>query len=208
MSAFFYYAMLVIESALNVVGVRIYEEPRYVVVERLSDGVEIRRYGPRLAAEVQTKQDGQAGRSEAFRLLFEYIAGANRSKDASSERIAMTTPVATQSARVSMTAPVATTDVPEGLRMRFFLPAKLTRETAPKPLDPRVRLVDVPPEDMAVLRYSGNGKDYPARAAALPSVLSSSRWRPSGEPQSMNYDAPFVPPFLRRNEAAVTVTQR
>ncbi len=152
MSAFFYYAMLVLESALNVVGIRIYEEPRYVVVERLSDSVEIRRYGPRLAAEVETQQGGQAGRSESFRLLFEYIAGANRSKGAKSERIAMTTPVATQSDRVAMTAPVATKDGPEALRMRFFLPEKLTRETAPEPLDPRVRLVDVPPEDMAVLR--------------------------------------------------------
>lgn len=208
MSAFFYYAMLVIESALNVVGIRIYEEPRYVVVERLSDSVEIRRYGPRLAAEVQTQQGGQAGRSEAFRLLFEYIAGANRSKDAKSERIAMTTPVATQFERVSMTTPVATEDGPEGLRMRFFLPAKLTRETAPEPLDPRVRLVEVAPQDMAVLRYSGNGKDYPARAAELLSALSPSRWRPSGELQSMNYDAPFVPPFLRRNEAAMAVIQR
>jgi hypothetical protein len=208
MSAFFYYAMLVLESALNVVGIRIYEEPRYVVVERLSDGVEIRRYGPRLAAEVQTQQGGQAGSSEAFRLLFQYIAGANRSKGDKSERIAMTTPVATEFARVSMTAPVATKDGPEGLRMRFFLPATLTRETAPEPADPRVRLVDVAPEDMAVLRYSGNGKDYPARAAELLSALSSSRWRANGEPQSMTYDAPFVPPFLRRNEAAVAVTQR
>jgi hypothetical protein len=208
MSAFFYYAMLMIESALNVVGIRIYEEPRYVVVERLSDGVEIRRYGPRLAAEVQSQQGGQAGSSEAFRLLFQYIAGANRSKDSKSERIAMTTPVATEFARVSMTAPVATRDGPEGLRMRFFLPAKLTRETAPEPADPRVRLVDVAPEDMAVLRYSGNSKDYPARAAELLSALSTSRWRPSGEPQSMTYDAPFVPSFLRRNEAAVAVTQR
>ena len=38
------------DSALSVFGVRTAEEPHYDIVERIGE-VEIRRYGPRLAAE-------------------------------------------------------------------------------------------------------------------------------------------------------------
>lgn len=40
---FSFYATLAIESALGVVGIRLYEEPRFEVIERIGDRVEIRR---------------------------------------------------------------------------------------------------------------------------------------------------------------------
>jgi hypothetical protein len=36
-------------------------------------------------------------------------------------------------------------------------------------------------------------------------TLKDTKWRPSGEPYTLFYDAPFTLPFLRRNEAAVAV---
>ena len=101
-----YYGVLLLESVLGVFGIRIYEEPRYDVINRIGDRVEIRRYGPRLAAEVDLAVAGEAGRSEAFKLLFAYIAGANRASASGNDRIAMTVPVEVSGKeRLAMTAP-------------------------------------------------------------------------------------------------------
>ncbi len=199
-----YYGVLVIESIVGVFGVRLYEEPRYEVIDRLGDRVEIRRYGPRLAAQVELPAAGEAGRSEAFQLLFAYIAGANRTAAAGRDRIAMTVPVEVHD-KVAMTVPVQTSQVNGFVRMRFFLPAKFSRETAPAPVDQRVQIVTMPGETIAILRYSGGGNDRVQRQAALTAALAPSPWRPVGEPYTLNYDAPFTLPFLRRNEAAAAV---
>ena len=88
-----YYGALAIQSLVGVVGIRLYEEPRFDIVGSLKNGIEIRRYDPRLAVEVVISQVGDAGRDEAFRLLFAYIAGANRTSALANERVAMTVPV-------------------------------------------------------------------------------------------------------------------
>ena len=44
-----YYGVLAFEALVGVVGIRLYEEPRFDIVGSLKNGVEIRRYGPRLA---------------------------------------------------------------------------------------------------------------------------------------------------------------
>ncbi len=201
-----YYSVLALESVVGVFGVRLYEEPRYDVIDRVAHQVEIRRYGQRLAAEVEIPAAGEVGRKEAFQLLFAYIAGANRTAASGSDRIAMTVPVEVHDReKVAMTVPVQTSQTEGLVRMRFFLPAKFSRENAPMPVDDRVRLVTTPAETIAILRYSGSGNDRAQREAELTAALSPSPWRPSGEPYTLNYDAPFTLPFLRRNEAAASV---
>lgn len=107
--------------------------------------------------------------------------------------------------QVAMTVPVQTSQSNGLVRMRFFLPAKFSRENAPMPVDDRVRLVTIPAETIAILRYSGSGIDRVQRQAELTAALAPSPWRRSGEPYTLNYDAPFTLSFLRRNEAAVAV---
>jgi hypothetical protein len=205
--SFSYYAVLVIESVLGVFGVRLYEEPRYEVIERIGDRVEIRRYTPRLAAEVDLVSPGDAGRGEAFQLLFAYIAGANVAP-AGKDNIAMTMPVEiTGKQRLAMTVPVQTSEDAGSRHMRFFLPAKYSRDTAPRPLNPRVKLVTVPADTIATLRFSGAGGDLGERRAELIAKLAGQSWRPDGEPYTLFYDAPFTLPFLRRNEVAVAVAR-
>jgi hypothetical protein len=201
-----YYGVLALEALVGVVGIRLYEEPRFDIVGSLKNGIEIRRYGPRLAAEVELGDAGDARRDEAFGLLFAYIAGANRTSALVNERVAMTVPVEVRvGERVAMTVPVQVLDPGATAAMRFYLPAKFTRDTAPTPTDARVRLVTSPTETIAVSRYSGSGADGMQRRRELVAGLAGSPWRPVGEPYTLSYDAPFTLPFVRRNEAAVSV---
>ena len=57
------------ESLLSIVGIRIgTEEPHYLAT-KLTDRVEIRRYGPRIAAETTVAADDERARNIGFRRL-------------------------------------------------------------------------------------------------------------------------------------------
>jgi hypothetical protein len=93
--------------------------------------------------------------------------------------------------------------------MRFFLPAKYTKEAPPpKPSDTRVRIVALPARTVAALRDSGSGRGAKRKEQTLLETLETSAWQASGRPYTQYYDPPFTIPFLRRNEAAVTVEKR
>jgi len=209
MGNFVYFAQLFFEAAVGIFGVRLYEEPRYQTLAQLPDGVEVRRYEPRLAAETTLPDAGGTESADrAFKLLFNYIAGANRGTGGS-DTVAMTMPVEVtgRGGKVAMTVPVETAAVADGIRMRFFLPSRLTLGTAPQPGDPRVVLVEVPAETVATLRFAGtpDETELARRREALLAGLEHSPWHAIGSPVTLYYDAPFTLPFLRRNEAAVTV---
>ena len=204
-----YYSALVFESFFGLFGVRLYEEPRYEVIARVADRVEIRRYGPRVAAETQSAIVGEAGSNEAFKLLFAYIAGANQASASGDGKIAMTAPVEVRkNTLIAMTVPVQNAQQNGGMVMRFYLPEKFSRDRAPEPADARVKIVAAPAETVAIMRFSGSGKDFAAQQNELLEILRASGWRPSGAPYTLYYDAPFTPPFLRRNEAAVAVVEK
>ncbi|MFQ3622119.1 MAG: heme-binding protein [Acetobacteraceae bacterium] len=196
-------AGLVLTAACSVVGARSTEEPAYTVVARAGES-EIRRYGPRLAAEVTVPGDPVAARNAGFRPLADYIFGANRTR----ERIGMTAPVAqARGERIGMTAPVAQAPAAEGWTIRFFMPARYTEETLPEPTDPRVRIVTLPAETVAVRRFAGStgARAVEAETRALLASLEGSGWRAVGEPEAWFFDPPWTIPSLRRNEIAVPV---
>jgi hypothetical protein len=191
-------------SACSVVGVRSgTEEPRYDLLGNEA-GLEIRRYAPRMAAETVVAGGEEASRSEGFSRLARYIFGGNRG----ASRIAMTAPVAQEPLRIAMTAPVAQAATGDGYRIRFFLPAAL--RDPPVPEDPRVAIVEVPGETVAVLRFTGApAPDAVADATQrLRAALPGTRWVAAGEPVAWFYDPPWTIPALRRNEVAVPVAPR
>ena len=195
-------------AGCSVVGIRSgYEEPDFTVVDRIGDDVEIRNYPLRLAAETTVDAAGdRSGRNQAFRVLFEYISGENKSQS----EVEMTTPVevASTAEEIAMTVPVETAAPADGpLTMRFFLPAGYTPSSAPKPTDPRVRLVELPSTTEAVLRFSGWGGDTTVgdKTDQLREALSGSDWTVVGEPTTLFYDPPWTLPFFRRNEVAMPV---
>ena len=189
-------------SACSVFGIRGgYETLNYKVVDNVGK-VEIREYPARLAAEVS----GAKTKNDAFRSLFKYISGANTLKS----DISMTTPVQVNvgSDKISMTTPVESLPTEnQGVKMRFFLPASLSIENAPKPLDPRIAIIQIPLETLAVLTYSGFSSDtrFKKASSELESFLEKSDWKPQSSATFLGYDPPFTLPFLRRNEVTVRV---
>jgi len=195
----------VAEAGGSIVGIRSgTEEPRFSVERRFGD-VEIRRYGSRIAAETAIDANEEAARNEGFRRLARYIFGGNKG----SKKIAMTAPVAQeQSQKIAMTAPVAAQRGATGTWViRFFMPSGQTMDSLPTPNDERVRLVHVPGEQMAVLRFSGLAKPevIKARTGELLKTLRDNNIYAAGEPVTWFYDPPWTIPFRRRNEIAVSV---
>jgi hypothetical protein len=184
-------ATAVAQSVASVAGIRTgTEEPGFEVLDR-ARGIEIRRYGRRLAAETEVRADETASRSQGFSRLARYIFGGNQGRS-----------------RIAMTAPVAQDRAPGGHRIRFFLPAAL--RDAPPPADPTVRIVEVPGETCAVLRFSGSTApqcvaDAKARLLA---ALRVTDWIAEGEAVAWFYDPPWTIPALRRIEVAVPVRRR
>ena len=157
------------------------EEPSYVVLRTLEQGVEIREYDSQIRA---TSQMGQENRS--FGVLAEYIFGHNDQN----ERIGMTAPVITYSDKMS-----------------FIMPKNYTPESLPRPLNPQIKMDQVPKYRVAVIRFSGftSPKKMDEEAEKLLMVLKSSGIEIDGEPFLMRYNPPWTLPFLRRNEVAAKV---
>ena len=180
------------------------EEPRFTVVDKVG-AIEIRQYGPRLAADVIVQGDEEDARSNGFRPLADYIFGNNTTRT----KIDMTAPVAQErNEKIAMTAPVSQTREGSAWRVRFFMPAKYTLETLPKPNNPAVQIVQVPGETMVCFSNSRSTEAVAQRTAELLRGLENSRWSVAGAPVTWLYDPPWTLPFFRRNEVAVAVKGR
>ncbi|ORB86191.1 heme-binding protein [Mycobacterium kansasii] len=204
-----------VEAAGSVVGVRVGVEKPPHTVEQLHNGLQIRRYGPRIAAQVAIRDTEEGARNRGFRALAGYIFGANHT----SSTIAMTAPVSQQRAgaatggaqRIAMTAPVAQQAGRDGTWMiRFFMPAKWTLDDLPTPDDESVELVEVPAQEYAVLRFSGDrgSRAVASRTDELLRRLDGTGYAPAGAPVAWFYDPPWTVTCLRRNEVAVPVARR
>jgi effector-binding domain-containing protein len=169
-----------------------YEEPEYSIVKK-TDVYEVRQYKQRTVAEVTYGEE-----DSGFRVLFDYISGANKG----SKEVEMTIPV-TQSKEIDMTVPVTQSTTDGKMSMRFFLPMQYSKQNAPEPNDERVRIIDLPAEYFAVISYSGFASDgnFEEHYTELKAALDKDGMVIKGPPIKATYNSPFTLPFLRRNEA-------
>ena len=201
--------MLMLTSLLfagcSVLGKRSAAEPPYEVQKK--DGVyEVRRYGPMVIAEtILDEEDYGAASGKGFNRLAGYIFGKNKSKSS----ISMTAPVLQErrSEKISMTAPVLQQRNKGGWTMAFVLPEGFTLASAPEPLDPEVKLREVPPSTVAVVRFSGlhSAANLEKYGRQLLTWLEKQGYRTLSEPKLASYDPPWTIPFLRRNEVQIRI---
>lgn len=178
-------------------AVRSVEQLGYKVLDS-SKEYEIRQIERHIVAEVSMQGTFQQGGNDAFRIIAGYIFGNNKKK----EKIAMTTPVIEEESEViAMTTPVIFDEETKNKKMSFVLPAKYTLETLPDPVDSRVKIIEVEPYQVAVLRFRGFPSDsnYANRKEQLTQYLKRDGVEFSTI-RSAGYNPPWTPPFMTRLE--------
>lgn len=167
------------------------EQQVYEVIGEYPD-FELRRYPDHLVAEIEVGGPFELAGNVAFPKLARYIGGHNRS-----------------SRKLAMTAPVVQEQAPQGRRyvVGFVMPAGVTAEDLPDPLDSAVHTRVVPAETAAALRFSGRWSrgSFERRAAELLAALDAAGLDVVGRPRYARFDPPWTPWFLRRNEVVVPV---
>lgn len=190
------------------------ESPSYSVIKS-SGGVELRKYDAYLVAEVTVKAKSlDDASSRGFRPLAGYIFGGNQSSD----KIAMTAPVTTQSAannsddgtKIDMTAPVTTQNAGDGLyKVHFSMPKSWTMERLPIPNNADVKVLEMKAEIRLAYRFKGRKTKAKMTAAdeAILKFAMSENLKITSDAISAGYDSPMVPFFLRRWEVMRRVEQ-
>lgn len=180
------------------------EEAPYTVM-RTDDIFELREYAPQVLAEIIVEGDLEGAGNKAFRPLFRYISGDNKSRG----KIAMTAPVSQeqQGEKIAMTAPVSQQSVQGKWAVSFMMPPSYTMENLPAPDDPSIKLRQVPARRVAAVRYSGfwSEKNYQQYKQELERWITANSLKVIGDPVWARYNPPFTLWFLRRNEILIPI---
>lgn len=168
------------------------EQPKYDVLES-SGAIELRRYGPMIAAETPTVGAQRPAIEEGFRRVAGYIFGGNKDKS----KIAMTAPVVQQSSGSG------------GWTVGFIMPSEWSLDALPKPGDDRVRLVPVPARRMIAITFSGTASTdvLDAKTRELRDYAAAKGLKVTGEPVLAFYNPPWTLPILRRNEVMLALSE-
>lgn len=163
------------------------EEPNWALVDTL-DEVELRDYEPTIRAVTRLDHAGQS--TSGFQRLAGFIFGGNETGE-----------------KIAMTAPVEETLDSDQPVMAFTMPANYSMEDLPAPEDESVELQTMPGRTMAAIRFSGwaTGGKVNRKTEALLQTLAQHGIETIGEPSLNQYNPPWTPPFLRRNEIMVEV---
>jgi effector-binding domain-containing protein len=181
------------------------EQTAYSVIKK-ENGYEIRKYPKHIVAMTTVTGSYDESMSLGFRIVAGYIFGGNEKK----QSIAMTSPVVMgegKSEKIAMTAPVLVNSESEVRTISFAMPKSYTLGTLPVPKDSRVKIVEIPDKNYAVLRFSGyrtNGRIEKMEKKLL-DLLSKDKVEVIGLPAYAGYNAPGTPPWMTRNEVMIEV---
>lgn len=188
----------------------------YAVLRREQD-YEIRQVESYVVAEtVMPAKTGFDfyGASQGFNTLAAYLFGKNKKR----EGMEMTTPVIVsriqaEGEKMEMTTPVISRQMEKGgkWQMAFVMPAKYG-DDLPLPVDDSVKIRRVPPKMIAVSTFSGYVTDegVKRRERKLRSALGKDKKvsvKESAQAEVSQFNPPFTPPFMRRNEVMLEVVQ-
>ena len=191
------------------------ESPKYEVLSA-DRSFEIRNYESFIIAETTVdKKSYQKSTNQGFRIVADYIFGNNTKQD----KIAMTAPVVTESSKengendsvsekIAMTTPVVTETEGDGkMKLYFVMPSEFKLDELPTPNNAQVSLIQIPAETRLVLNFSGWATEskIDAKIKALKDYASEKNLE-IGLVQVAQYNPPFTPPFMRRNEIWATIS--
>lgn len=198
------------------------EEPKYTVLKQTED-FELRRYESQLVAQTWVTGDQDAASRVGFKILADYIFGNNTAPSGESSKISMTAPVAMQfeakqsatkkngaSQKIAMTAPVSIKQEHQQQNdgkwcVQFTMPSQYSMQTLPKPNNPDITIIEVPPQTYGVIKFSGlaGAEKVAAKTAELQSWMQMQKLTIIGTPELARYNPPWTLPFMRRNEVMI-----
>jgi hypothetical protein len=200
-------ALLILWSLWGFFSSRV-EHADYQVIRRARD-YEIRKYPARIVAQTSVLGSYETALREGFRIVAGYIFGANEKK----ATIAMTSPVLEQGSRsekIAMTSPVLATMKSDVHSIAVGMPRSYTLETLPTPTDARIKLIALPEQTFAAVRFSWSRSEarIKKKEAQLMTALSRDGVTTTGSPMYAGYDAPWTPPWMTRHEVMIAVTEK
>jgi len=165
------------------------EEPRYTVIGNIG-AVEIRQYQAVIQAKTILPDSGHT--SAGFRRLAGFIFGGNSGAQ-----------------KIAMTAPVQETLAVGQTELAFTMPEDYRMENLPRPNDKSVTLVEIPARTVAVIEFSGWASAGKVRRyqKQLLQIVESGDMDVAGPPMLNQYNPPWTPPFLRRNEIMLEIEE-
>jgi hypothetical protein len=183
------------------------EGPAYSVVKK--DGaVEIRDYQGYITAQVNVSSDYNKALYSGFMGLFNYISGKNTNRS----KINMTAPVTQEkrdvSEKIPMTAPVTSEKIKNNqYTISFIMAAKYTLDSLPVPEDKNITFNKIEPHRAAVISFSGRMDEVLAnkKMAELGEWLDKNNMKPKSNFIMAQYNPPWIPGFMRKNEIIVEV---
>lgn len=148
---------------------------------------ELRSYEPLV---VVTSRESDLSGGNGFDRLFNYISGNNQNTQ-----------------KIAMTAPVIDTLEGQASTTSFVMPRQFSMKDLPMPNDPALQLGEIKARQVAAIRFSGtiSTRELDKRMAELQEWMEEKGFRPVGAMALARYNAPYVPPFARRNELMVEV---
>jgi hypothetical protein len=166
------------------------ERPEYAVVSTEKE-FEIRDYSTMVLAEFTMRGTYRQSVSQGYIKLEQYFLGKNTVP----EPIRMTVPTMVRD------------DLSNGWSTMFFLPKGYRVESAPRPLDRRIRVIEYPSRRMAVIMFSGKLNEFVMReqVAILEAWLAAKGIAHRNDFTLAGYATPWTPKRWRKNEVMVTL---
>ena len=184
-----------------------HDGPAYRTIKQ-DGGVEIREYEGYITAYVDVPSDFNGAVYSGFMKLFNYISGKNTDRS----KIKMTVPVTEEQVqapvKIPMTAPVTSEKVSGGVyRISFIMPANYTLDTLPVPEDKDVKFHKLEPFKAAAITFSGRLNEglMNKKTEELRVWLDKNGLRPRSNYVAAQYNPPWIPGFMRKNEVMVEI---
>ena len=166
------------------------ERPEYTVTSAGKE-FEIRDYGPQVMAEISLRGTYRRSVEQGYIQLERYFLGENLVPEA----MKITPPIMVRE------------DIAGGWQTIFLLPAGSRVETAPRPNDERIRVVEFPNRRIAAVKFPGKLNEVVMReqAARLDAWLMARDIGHRGDFTLAGYDPPWISAERRKNEVMVTL---
>lgn len=165
-----------------------YETPNYDVLVKEKE-FEIRKYADFFIVEYENKNDPEI--KNGFGSLFKYISNDNKENE-----------------KISMTIPVIQEETEEKKKMAFVVPEKFSNQI-PEPNNPNLKVKNFDEGLFGSIQYSGfsNKSKELKMKKRLDEWLLEKGYQKQSNYMLAFYNAPFVPPMLRRNEILVRISK-